>query len=76
MERCVHEVGRLNAQYVKLACQGWKLLDIYRQLVKQEHYALLSQYTYELNPTSLSALRSKRVAGSPIRTDVSAQKGM
>ena len=74
MAKREEELCRLNAEYVKLACKGKKIYDIYRILVKQEYYALLSQYEYKLIPT---LLRSKRIAagGSPERTDVSSHKG-
>ena len=61
----------MNKAYIRLACQGKKLQDIYRELVKAEYYAMLSQYTYELVP---KPLRSNRLRGTPDITDVSAQK--
>ena len=72
-ERRNTEVLKLNEKYRRLVAKGGNMDAIYATLVKQEYYALLSQYTYTLHPKSL---RSERVAGSAAKTDASSEKGI
>ena len=72
MSRRITQVARLNRDYQKLAHRGGQMKSIYRQMVGKEYYAMLSQFTYELEP---KAIRSNRLGNNPIVTDVSAHKG-